>query len=65
MLMQRHCNVFLNSTVHRLLGVLLNAMGAFIVFFTTVFTVLQKDMISAGLAGVSITYAMQVRTLKI
>ena len=40
---------------------LLNFMSAFIIFFTTLFVVLQKDMTSAGLAGVSITYAMQVR----
>ena len=35
-------------------------MGAFIVFFTALFAVAERETITGGIAGVALTYAMQV-----
>ena len=35
-------------------------LGAFVVFFSTLFAVLQKDVVSPSQAGLSVTYALQV-----
>ena len=39
----------------------LEFVGNLIIFFAALFTILSKDSISPGLAGLSISYAMQVR----
>ena len=38
---------------------------SFIVLFTGLFVVLERDTISAGLAGLSLSYALQVHTFSI
>ena len=35
-------------------------IGSSIVFFITLFSILQRESLSTGLAGVAITYSMQV-----
>ena len=46
----------------RWLGVTMETMGSVVILFATILSVMQKDQIGAGLAGVSITYALQVIT---
>ena len=40
----------------------LEFVGNFIVFFAVLFAVLNRDHLSAGIVGLSITYALNVRT---
>ena len=47
-------------TTYRWLGFWLDSLGAFIVFFAALFAVAERDTITGGLAGVALTYAMQV-----
>ncbi len=49
----------------RWLGFWLDSLGAFIVFFAALFAVAERGNITGGLAGVALTYAMQVRSLNI
>ena len=52
---------FLGLTLFcRWLGFILASMGAFIIFFASIFAVVQRDAITAGLAGLSVSFAMQV-----
>ncbi|CAH1795308.1 unnamed protein product [Owenia fusiformis] len=47
-------------TSYRWIGVYLEILGHITVFFAALFAVLQKDTISASLAGLSLTYALRV-----
>ena len=38
----------------------MDSVGAFIVFFAALFAVAERDNITGGLAGVALTYAIQV-----
>ncbi len=51
------CMVFHNC---RWLAVLMEALGSTIVVCVAVFSTLQRDSLSTGLVGISITYALQV-----
>ena len=42
------------------LSVRLEALGTFVVFFSAMFAVLNRDNINPGLAGLAIAYAMNV-----
>jgi len=42
------------------LGFHLELLGAFIIFSAAIFAVLARGSISAGIVGLSITYALQV-----
>lgn len=42
-------------------AVCLDLIGSCVVLFAGLFTVLQRDTISAGLAGLSVSYALQVQ----
>ena len=44
----------------RWLGVFLDSIAGLIVFFATVFAATERDNITAGLVGLSISYAIQV-----
>lgn len=44
----------------RWLGIRLETVGNFIIFFAALFSVLNHDSVDAGNAGVSINYALQV-----
>ena len=44
----------------RWLGFSLNTIGAMVVFFASLFAVLERDSITGGLAGLSVSYAQQV-----
>ena len=37
-------------------------MAAFVTLFTVIIAVAQRDSLSAGLAGLAVTYSLQVRT---
>ena len=39
---------------------MMEMLGVFIVFFASMFAVLQRDVISPGQAGLSVSYALQV-----
>jgi len=43
----------------------LSIFGNFIALFAALFCVIKKDEISGGIAGLSISYAMQVSTILI
>ncbi|KAI0215965.1 Multidrug resistance-associated protein 1 [Lamellibrachia satsuma] len=51
---------FLSIVCTRWLGVAVDFITSFIVLFTGLFAVLERDTISAGLAGLSVSYALQV-----
>jgi hypothetical protein len=46
--------------VLRWLGIRLEAIGNFIIFFTALFGVVGRDGIESGLVGLSITVALEV-----
>jgi len=55
------CNAFwFLLFFYRWLVIRLKMFGNFIVLFSSLFCVMKKDKISAGIAGLSISYAMQV-----
>ena len=39
---------------------MMELLGACVVFFSSLFAVLQRDAISSGQAGLSVSYALQV-----
>ena len=41
-------------------GIAMEFLGAAIVFFASLFASLQRDTLSAGLAGLSVSYSQQV-----
>ena len=48
----------------RWLGVRVDSISAFIIFFTSLFTVMSRGNITAGLAGLAIVYSFKItRTL--
>ncbi|XP_054270085.1 multidrug resistance-associated protein 1-like [Macrosteles quadrilineatus] len=53
------CN-YPNFIAARWLAIRLEAVGNFIVFFAALFAVLYRETLDPGLAGLSITYALQV-----
>ena len=46
----------------RWLGFCLDSFGSVILFFASIFAVMEKDSITAGVAGLSVSFAMQVCT---
>ena len=48
--------------IFRWLGLWLENVGNLIVLFAGLFAVIEKDSISPGLAGLSVSYALQVST---
>ena len=48
------------SASQRWIGVWLESLGAFIVFFAALFSVIGRDNLSGGDVGVSVSYALQV-----
>lgn len=51
---------FLTTAANRWLGLRLEFVGTSVVFAAAFFAVLERDSIAAGLAGLSITYALQL-----
>jgi ABC-type multidrug transport system fused ATPase/permease subunit len=51
---------FLTTVANRWLGLRLEFVGTSVVFAASFFAVLERDSIAAGLAGLSITYALQL-----
>ena len=47
----------------RWLGVIIEGVGSCVVFFTALFTTLNRVSLSSGLAGVAVTCALQVKNL--
>ena len=46
----------------RWLGICLDGLAGVIVFLASLFAVIQRGSLSAGLAGLSVTFSMQVNT---
>ena len=60
---QTYANLFFSepvSLIRRWLAVRLEFVGNIITFLSALFAIVAKDSISSGLAGLSISYAMQV-----
>uniref|UniRef100_A0A1B6H685 ABC-type glutathione-S-conjugate transporter n=1 Tax=Homalodisca liturata TaxID=320908 RepID=A0A1B6H685_9HEMI len=57
--LNQSCN-YPNMVAMRWLAVRLESVGNLIVFFSALFAVLYRGSLDAGLAGISITYALQV-----
>ena len=53
-------NLSINVMLFRWLGIVMDVMGGLVVFFAAVFAIMQRDTISGGVAGLSISIAMQV-----
>ena len=51
---------YANIVAYRWLGVMLEMIGNIIIFLSAVFAVASRDSIGAGLAAVSVTYALQI-----
>ena len=51
---------YLSWSSNRWLGVRIETIGNFVVFFAAIFAVLGKGLISPGLAGLSITYSLNM-----
>ena len=51
-----------NVLIYRWLGLWLEFIGNLIVLFAGIFAVVEKDNINPGLAGLSVSYALQVQT---
>ena len=49
------------SVIDRWVGMAGEILSSCVVLFTVIFAVLQRDSLSAGLAGLAVTYALQVR----
>ena len=47
--------------IDRWVGMAGEILSSCVVLFTVIFAVLQRDSLSAGLAGLAVTYALQVR----
>ena len=45
----------------RWLGVIIEGVGSCVVFFTALFTTLNRSTLSPGLAGIAVTYSLQVK----
>lgn len=45
---------------NRWLGVRLEILGAFVVFFTALFAILNRESLSPAIAGLTISYALQI-----
>ena len=54
---------FFYFLLFRWMGVWLESLGAFIVFFASLFSVIARDSLSGGDVGVSVSYALQVSIL--
>lgn len=54
---------YLIVVAQRWLGVWMEVIGALIVFFAALFAVLNRDNLSPGMVGLSITYALQVNII--
>ena len=46
---------------YRWIGLAGEILADFVVLFTVIFAVIQRDALSAGLAGLAVTYSLQVR----
>jgi ATP-binding cassette subfamily C (CFTR/MRP) protein 1 len=53
------CN-YLNLSSNRWIGIRIETLGNLITFFAALFAILGRDTVTAGLAGLSISYAMQI-----
>ncbi|CAB3223737.1 unnamed protein product [Arctia plantaginis] len=51
---------YLSSIADRWLGIRLEIVGSLIIFFAALFAVLGRESISAGLAGLSISYTLEI-----
>ena len=51
---------FISSFFNRWLAIRLEFVGNCVIFFSALFAILQKDKLSPGLVGLSISYALQV-----
>ncbi|KAL5244983.1 hypothetical protein ACI65C_012393 [Semiaphis heraclei] len=49
-----------NIVANRWLAVRLETIGNFIIFFSSVFSVLGRDILSPGIVGLSVSYALQI-----
>lgn len=58
---QKH--TFATISVNRWTGIRLEIVGSFVIFFAALLIVLQHETISPAIAGLSITYALQITTL--
>ncbi len=53
------CN-YLNYSSNRWLGIRIESLGNLIIFFAAIFTIIGRDGLTGGKAGLSIMYAMQI-----
>ncbi|XP_075974237.1 multidrug resistance-associated protein 1-like [Anticarsia gemmatalis] len=51
---------YLSAIADRWLGIRLNMVGSFIIFFAALFAVIGQDSISPGMAGLSISYTLEI-----
>ncbi|KAJ6639011.1 Multidrug resistance-associated protein 1, partial [Pseudolycoriella hygida] len=51
---------FANIVANRWLGIRLEIVGTLIILFAALFAVLNRDVVSSGIAGLSIAYALQI-----
>ena len=51
--------------IDRWIGMTGEILAAFVVLFTVIFAVIQRDTLSAGLAGLAVTYSLQVSEHKL
>lgn len=52
--------LLLASTIFRWLGFVLEILAALIIFFSSLIAVIERDSLTGGLAGLSVSFAMQV-----
>ena len=52
--------IYHNLASNRWLGIRTEALGNFVVFFTSIFAILDRDKLSPGIAALSITYSLQI-----
>ena len=50
------------NIINRWLAVRIEFVGTLVTFFAALFAVISKDSISAGIAGLSISYSLNVKT---